>query len=138
MSNVEGNCLCKSVSFSFELDKKEFAACHCSMCRTWGGGPAFTVEPSSGIQMSGEENIQIYNSSEWAQRGFCGKCGTHLFYRLKDKSLNFCNFNLGTITNLDDFEFKTEIFIDHKPACYSFANKTKKMTEKEVLYSFNS
>ena len=134
--NVKGSCLCKSVKFSFDLKAKHFDACHCSMCRSWGGGPAMTVESNGNIEFEGEENITIYNSSEWAERGFCNVCGSNLFYRLKDKNLNFCNFSLGTIDNQEDFEFTTQIYVDMKPENYSFSNETKKMTEKEVLEAF--
>ena len=86
--------------------------------------------------MSGEENIGIYDSSSWAERGFCKNCGTHLFYRMKDDKINFMNFQLGTLDNPDEFKFVTEIFIDKKPSCYSFSNATKKLTKKEVLDGF--
>lgn len=106
------------------------------MCRSWGGGPALTVESSGNIEFEGEEYISIYGSSEWAERGFCKNCGSNLFYRLKDKSHSFCNFNLGTLENHDDFDFTTQIYIDSKPNNYSFSNETKNMTEKEVLEAF--
>ena len=92
-----------------------------------------TVESSGNITFEGEEHISIFEGSNWAERGFCSKCGSHLFYRLKDKSLNFCNFNLGTIEGHEEFKFTTQIYVDSKPNCYSFSNPTKNMTEKEVL-----
>ncbi len=33
-------------------------------------------------------------------------------------------------------EFTTQIYIDAKPENYAFSNKTKNMTEKEVLEAF--
>lgn len=133
---VNGNCLCKAVKFSFDLKNKSFNACHCSMCRNWGGGPALTVESAGNIKFEGEEHISVYNSSDWAERGFCSKCGSHLFYRLKDASHNFCNFNLGTLEKHETFSFTTQIYIDAKPRNYAFSNTTKDMTEKEVLAAF--
>jgi hypothetical protein len=133
---AKGSCLCKGVEFLFDLKNKHFDACHCSMCRSWGGGPALTVESAGNIQINGEENITIFSSSDWAERGFCKKCGSHLFYRLKDKSHNFCNFNLGTLDGHEEFSFTSQIYIDAKPENYSFSNKTKNMTEKEVLEAF--
>jgi hypothetical protein len=135
---TKGSCLCKAVKFAFDLENRHFDACHCSMCRCLGGGTAMTVEPAGNIEMDGEENISIFSSSDWAERGFCKKCGTNLFYRLKDKSHNFCNFNLGTIENHKDFKFVKQIFIDSKPENYSFSNETKNMTEVEVLEAFDS
>ena len=90
------------------------------------------------FEFKGEENITLYSSSDWAERGFCKKCGSNLFYRLKDKKLNFCNFNLGTIENHEEFDFTAQIFIDSKPKNYTFSNDTKNMTEKEVLEAFGA
>lgn len=131
---VNGCCLCKAVKFSFKVKNKNFDACHCSMCRAWGGGPALTVESDGELDFEGKENIAIYESSDWAERGFCKKCGSNLFYRLKNH--NFCNFNLGTIEGHEKFKFVRQIYVDVKPENYSFANETEMMTEKEVLEAF--
>lgn len=105
------------------------------MCRKWNGGPAFAVESNGNVQFEGEENIATFDSSEWAERGFCKNCGTNLFYRLKNHS--YMNFNLGILENQNDYEFTVQIFVDHQPKCYEFANKTKMMTEAEVFAAFN-
>ena len=34
---MKGTCLCKSVTIESN-DATEFEACHCGMCRRWGGG----------------------------------------------------------------------------------------------------
>ncbi|MEC9282546.1 MAG: GFA family protein [Bdellovibrionota bacterium] len=133
---LTGSCLCKSVKFSFSAEKKDFGVCHCSVCRKWGGGPAFVVQSTGDVAIEGEENVQTYQSSEWAERGFCKTCGTHLFYRMKE--VDFCNFNLGTIDGNEDFEFSLQVFTDAKPESYSFSNQTHCMTEKEVLEAFSS
>ncbi len=137
LMKVKGSCLCKAVEFEFKVKDKHFDVCHCSMCRTWGGGPALTVESISQIKFNSEVNLTIFESSAWAERGFCKICGSNLFYRLKDKSLNFCNFNLGTIHNHEEFQFTKQIFIDSKPDNYSFSNKTQMLTEQEVLDGFS-
>lgn len=31
-----------------------------------------------------DQNLSIYASSDWAERGFCNHCGTVLFWRMKD------------------------------------------------------
>jgi hypothetical protein len=131
-----GYCLCKKVRISIQPEKKVFDACHCGMCRRWGGGPALTVEGGKTIQFQGEEFISRYRSSAWAERGFCKNCGTHLFYHLKDA--NFYNFSLGIFDNASHFQFKVQIYIDSKPSNYAFANKTEEMTEAEVIAKFNS
>lgn len=131
---ISGSCLCKVVQFSFEADESIFDVCHCSMCRKWAGGPGFGVNAKNPVKYSGEENIQIYQSSDWAERAFCKNCGTHLFYRLRDKS--FINIPLGTIDNNVDFKFHLQIYIDSKPKNYTFADETACMTEAQVLAAF--
>lgn len=130
---INGKCLCGSVKVSVETEEKVFDACHCGMCCKWGGGPALTVDGGS---FSGEEFISIYKSSEWAERGFCKKCGTNLFYRLVDS--DFINCSLGLFDDVSSFKFGKQIFVDHKPTSYEFSNKTKMMTEAEVLAEFGA
>ncbi len=41
MSNLniaKGRCLCGAVSLSTTSMSKNVGACHCSICRNWGGG----------------------------------------------------------------------------------------------------
>lgn len=133
--SCHGSCLCHSVRFTFEPKEKHFDACHCSMCRKWSGGVNFAVVAKGQIEFEGEENISIFESSDWAERGFCQKCGSNLFYRLRDQSITvFC---LGAIDNSEEFEFTGQIFIDNKPNNYDFSNNTKMMTEAEVLEMYS-
>ena len=73
--NAEGRCLCSAVTFVAEGVAAELHVCHCSMCRRWAGGPTFSTDVGS-VTFSGEENIQRYDSSTWAERGFCKRCGS--------------------------------------------------------------
>lgn len=43
-SSKKGSCLCGSVTLKVQIESETFDVCHCSMCRKWGGGPAFTVD----------------------------------------------------------------------------------------------
>lgn len=135
MSNpIHGTCLCGSVTIEAYPDKPVFDACHCGMCRRWGGGPVLTVEGGTGAKVIGEEFVSVYSSSDWAERGFCKQCGTHLFYRLK--KTNFWNFSAGLFKEAETFKFHVQIFVDYKPSCYEFANTTAMMTEAEVMAKF--
>ena len=94
------------------------------------------VECVDNLQLSGEKNISIYQSSEWAERGFCQTCGSHLFYKLKDKNHYF--IPAGLFENDESFAFDLQVFIEEKPKYYSFANDTKKMTGSELFDRFES
>ena len=92
------------------------------------------VDCQGSLAFSGEENIATFDSSEWAERGFCAKCGTHLFYRLKQN--NQYIVPVGLFSAEGQVQFDHQIFIDEKPAYYSFANQTKNMTGEEVFAQF--
>ena len=124
-------CLCGAVSVAAVLDKPTMGACHCGMCRKWTGGPLMAVECHDRVTWTGEDKIGVYDSSDWAQRGFCTTCGTHLFYRLKDRP--FYALPAGLLDDMKTFIFDHQVFIDEKPTNYSFANATDNLTGAEVF-----
>jgi hypothetical protein len=137
MSNLniaKGSCLCKAVSISTTNRSSLMAACHCGMCRKWGGGAFLAVECGSNVSFEGEENIGVYQSSEWAERGFCQKCGTHIFYKFKQNNQYY--IPVGLFDNSEGLIFDHQVFIDEKPEYYSFANETKNMTGAELFAQF--
>ncbi|NEQ48089.1 MAG: GFA family protein [Leptolyngbya sp. SIOISBB] len=130
-THKSGSCLCGAVSFTTSNCSEKLGACHCGMCRKWGGGPLMAVDCGTDITFEGEENITVYDSSAWAERGFCNKCGSHLFYRLKES--NHYMVPVGLLDDQASFVFDSQVFIDKKPAFYSFANETNDMTEAEIF-----
>jgi len=130
LKEMSGSCLCGSVSLSTPSMKNSMAACHCGMCRKWGGGPFMEVSCGKNVKIDGEEFVKIYDSSEWAERAFCKKCGTHLFYRLKETQEH--QIPVGFFADNISPGFDLQVFIDRKPENYSFAEKTKEMTEQQI------
>jgi hypothetical protein len=126
-----GSCLCGAVRVTATQAKDRVGACHCSMCRTWGGGPLMAVDCGTAVEFEGEEKITVFGSSKWAERGFCSTCGTHLFYRLKQSGQVI--MSAGLFTDQTGFTFDHQVFIDEKPDYYDFANSTHDMTGAEVF-----
>jgi len=133
---AKGACLCGAVAITFLFKNEFFDACHCGMCRRWGGAPLLSVESGGGVTFKGQEFIGTYDSSEWAERGFCKRCGTHLFYHLKGSE--HYELPLGLLADTAGLKFRQQIFIDKKPEHYSFANATATMTEAEVFAKYRS
>lgn len=131
---AKGSCLCGAVKLEAKSMSTDVGACHCNMCRKWGGGPLLTVDCNDSVQISGSENVATFASSEWAERGFCSKCGTHLFYRLKQS--NQYMIPVGLFEADVKLNFDHQIFVEEKPEYYSFSNKTKDMTGAEVFAQF--
>jgi hypothetical protein len=131
---IEGKCLCGAVTVRVGPKRRNVEACHCSMCRRWGGSAYVGVQCGSDVLFVGEENVVRYRSSEWAERGFCGRCGSNLFFHYLPKD------TYGLLAGLfpDDalLPLSEEIFIDEKPDYYAFAGDAEKMTSAEVMAKF--
>lgn len=130
---MKGKCLCGAIEITAD-DNDEVSLCHCSMCRKWTGGPMFAVHCGKDVSFSGEEPSR-YQSSDWAERGFCPRCGTHLFYYLIPNKEYV--FTAGVFQDRN-FHLSSEIFIDEKPAFYDFKNETQKLTGQQVFEQFSS
>lgn len=130
--DARGRCLCGSVSYTAEEINPDVHSCHCGMCRRWTGGPAFAVSVKK-VVFDGEENVSRYDSSEWAERAFCNRCGTNLFYRLKEA--DHYMLWMGTFDDPTLFKLAGEIYIDEKPAAYDLAGDHPRLTGEEFLAS---
>jgi len=133
-SELKGTCLCGEVRLSVHAASDKVGACHCSMCRKWGGGPLFAVQASGEVSIAGDQYVSVFPSSDWAERGFCNKCGTHLFYRLRQDG--HYAIPVGLLDEGTNWVLDEEIFIDEKPPFYSLANDTKKLTGAEVFAQY--
>lgn len=132
MESREGQCLCGGVRYRLEVPVDHIGACHCQMCRRFSGGIELGIDiPEESVTWLKDDTLRVYSSSEWAERGFCGTCGSSLFYRLK--SGGFFSLSAGTLDDISGLPLTTEVYIDHKPAGYAFANETTKMTEADIM-----
>jgi hypothetical protein len=130
-----GGCLCGAVRFTAVPGKAhEFGVCHCSMCRKWTAGPFFAIECGDSVKVADLSQLGVYKSSDWAERMFCKRCGTALFYRLMAQ--NYYVVSAEAFDNRDGLKFASQIFIDEKPPYYEFANRTATMTGAEVFAAF--
>ncbi len=127
-----GRCLCGAVTFTAENVETDIKSCHCSTCRKVSGGSPMGTSVGS-VVFTGEDNITRYDSSEWADRGFCKQCGSNLFYHLKEKD-NYFMWH-GVFDDQTPFKLAGEIFIEEKPDWYGFAGDHPRMTGEEFMAS---
>lgn len=126
-----GRCLCGAVKIVARSANNNVGACHCAMCRRWSSGPFMATDCGTDVQIEGEENVTVFDSSPWAERGFCKKCGSNLFYRLKDSQEY--QMAVGLFDDAEHLVFKSQVFIDEKPPFYGFANETEDLTGAEIF-----
>ena len=133
--NLKGKCLCGSVQVNVNCTNNEVTACHCDMCRRWSAGPFLEVTCEN-VLLDGAENITRFNSSEWAERGFCSQCGSCIFYHIIGTSEY--QFSTGLFDDQSRFEMTMQVFIDDKPNYYNFSNTTQTMTSEEVYKAYGA
>ena len=129
-----GKCLCGAVTLSGSFGDK-VGACHCDICRTWGGGPLLALDGGDALQISNPDSVTVFGSTEWAERGFCSDCGTHLYIKVKQSGRYIVPAGIFPLD--DQLVFDHQIFIDKQPSYYCFANETQNMTGAEVFAHFN-
>lgn len=125
---MQGHCLCGGVTLE-AADANRIGLCHCRMCRRWSGGPFFALHCDGPVTARGT-TLAVYPSSAWAERAFCQRCGTHLYYRLVPDGAYFVSAGLF---DGGDFELASQIFIDEKPDFYALANHTDMLTGAQVM-----
>ena len=97
-------------------------------------GRWMAVDCGVDVSIDGKDNLSVFESSSWAERSFCNKCGSHLFYRLKASGQYI--IPAGIFEGQQAFVFDHQVFIDEKPSFYSFANETQDMTGAEIFAKF--
>lgn len=129
---IEGHCLCGAVTVRGTPAKPHVEACHCTMCRRWSGIAFVGIQCGSDVEIEGETAVVRYRSSAWAERGFCGRCGSNLFFRyIPADAYSFLAGLFGDEAKLAPMA--EEIFIDEKPDYYAFDARSAKLTGAEVI-----
>lgn len=76
-----GGCLCGAVRYRIDGPVRPVIACHCRQCRRQSGHYyAATAAARSDVTIQGQEAITWFAASSQAERGFCSRCGSALFW----------------------------------------------------------
>jgi cytidylate kinase len=120
---THGRCLCGAVRFTVEGPLRPVVACHCNQCRkTSGHHVAATAAPREAVRIEGAP--AWYESSPGVRRGFCGTCGSPLFWDASDSaslSIFAGALELDGVT-APDLTMAGHINVASKPAYYAIAD----------------
>ena len=79
---MRGACLCGAVAFDLTPPLRPVILCHCRQCRKSSGHFwAATAVPPDRFTLIRDEGLVWFASSDTARRGFCGRCGSSLFWQ---------------------------------------------------------
>lgn len=127
---ITGQCLCGSVVVTLPAPKQAVELCQCSMCRCWGGA-IFSAIGGADARVTGEDCVAIYQSSDWAERGFCRTCGSNLWFRFLPTGNR--SFSAGLFEDVASFPIEREIFTDKAAAWCKLEGDHPRLTGAEVI-----
>ena len=119
MSDIHrGGCLCGAVRYSVAGALAPVWACHCSQCRkTSGHFVASTSARNADLSIESDGGLLTwYASSEAAERGFCARCGSSLFWR--EKAGDHTSIGAGTLDGNTGLTLQGHIFTADKGDYY--------------------
>lgn len=113
-----GHCLCGAIRFRGTYDDgNDLKACHCGQCRRWSGHVWAAILPAS-LTITGDP--KWYRASDIARRGFCGACGSSLFWQ-RDGS-DVIDVAAGAIDSPTGLRLQGHIFVADKGDYYDIAD----------------
>jgi hypothetical protein len=77
---IRGSCLCGAVRFEIAPPTKWCAHCHCTLCRRAHGAAFVTWVGVATTSFASTGDVTWYASTPEARRGFCGACGSTMFF----------------------------------------------------------
>lgn len=127
---ISGHCLCGAVHLRVGDHDPRIGACHCRMCQRWSGGLflCFTAK-ASGVTVEGP--VVRHASSEFAERAFCGTCGSLLWMReIGDADADY-ELMPGLFDAARDYPLRSEIYSDRAMAAVRLAGDHPRATRAE-------
>ncbi|WP_293268616.1 GFA family protein [Neptunomonas sp.] len=120
-SMTTGGCLCGAVRYEIKGPLRDVVNCHCSMCqKSHGNFGAHTKARKDDIRITHNDGLAWYKTSEVAQRGFCQKCGSSLFW----EPFNFDSTGIlaGSLDGPIGLKTMGHIFVGEKPDFYEITD----------------
>jgi len=127
---LSGQCLCGNVRITLSEPARTVEICQCDMCRRWGGA-FYAAQTGADAAVRGEDSITEYQSSNWAKRAFCKRCGSGLWFQfLPTRSRSF---SAGLFDDAAKHGIEKEIFVDEAAEWCRIEGDHRRQTGEEVI-----
>ena len=112
-SSKIAKCLCGGIKIKIVGKLRHVINCHCTQCmKTHGNYATYTNAHEENITFINKISLKWYNSSNFAKRGFCSKCGASVFYKIKKSKT--ISISAGMFSNPTKFKTQSNIFTKGK------------------------
>ena len=113
----KGSCLCGAVAFTVDGALSPPSACHCGQCRKQSGHLwASAVTDQDKLHFISRKTLNWYRASGTARRGFCGACGSFLFWQHNDEDT--ISVSVGSLDEPTGLKLAQHIFVADKGDYY--------------------
>lgn len=125
-----GSCLCGAVKYEFDEPSRPVIVCHCRQCRKQTGSMMHASSAdNSRFRITDDTGLKWYRASKRATRGFCGTCGSVLFWRPDNGS--HTSFTAGSIDGDTGLTVEGHIYCDFKGDYYDVPDEGYRRREWE-------
>jgi len=134
MTDRTGQCLCGAVSFKAVDMSDTFSACYCDSCQRWAGGPYMGASvKTENLEVDGSENIGIIKTTSFAERAFCKKCGSGIWWRLTyGQYVGSTSIPIGLLDDRSGLTLSDEMYSDYKDHTNERPENVGQMTSTEA------
>lgn len=116
-----GGCLCGAVRYVARGPLREVIYCHCSQCRRQTGLYfAATAVAKADFTLQSADSLRWFSASDYAQRGFCGTCGSVLFWQAH--SAPHIAILAGSLDDPSGLRAASHICTENRPAFYALCD----------------
>lgn len=115
---VDGQCLCKHITYQATVSPEQVYVCDCEDCKTHSGTPKGVVVGISGEEFKLQSGTlaafknTAANGSEW-ELTFCPECGTRIHAKHIGEGSGFFGLRAGTVNQREQLKPMLKTF------CYS-------------------
>ena len=127
---IEGHCLCGAVTVRVAHHGGFTGACHCRMCQRWSGALFVSFNaPAEALTVTGA--VARYQSTPFAERAFCPRCGSHLWMRNTEGDGKSYDLMPGLFDAAREIPLKSEIYTDRALPGLALAGDHRRATRAE-------
>lgn len=124
-----GGCLCGAVTYTVDGPLRPVVNCHCQQCRKSSGHHvAATSAARDKVGITGE--VTWYKSSDSARRGFCGVCGSSLFWDGEGENMSI---HAGTLDGETGLTTRGHIYVADKGDYYEIADDAPQFPQSDLV-----
>jgi hypothetical protein len=119
-----GRCLCGAVRYEVRGPLRNVLICHCVECRRWHGHVSASTAAARGdlvlLAADALRWIQSPDSDAGARRGFCGECGSSMFWDPPERAE--ISIAAGTLDDAAGLRVTGHWFVSQAAAYYEISD----------------